>query len=246
MAAAPFGYRAPMILPGYADTFPDEVDVAALAVDGWHLAERPGFWAAHWREQFIDDDNLLSRAWGVSEAVVTERMNDLYAPQAWPVFRIELRGDAELAVVFRNFADDGGVDYLVLPGSGRKVIEIAGLEGHQRGPGLSWPELVAVADRQPGRVRRAQTLLLLAPAFGDEAADTPDAVSALSDAMRTLGATGDTAKLAALAVSDEVVFWGHVPWVAGVPDMDYAPRNPASPFALSVAERQLVTELLAS
>ncbi|MEV4135668.1 hypothetical protein AB0J72_26270 [Dactylosporangium sp. NPDC049742] len=166
-----------MILPGYADTFPDEVDVAALAVDGWHLAERPGFWAAHWREQFI---------------------------------------------------------------------EIAGLEGHQRGPGLSWPELVAVAGRQPDRVRRAQTLLLLAPAFGDEAADTPDAVSVLSDAMRTLGATGDTAKLATLAVSDEVVFWGHVPWVAGVPDMDYAPRNPASPFALSVAERQLVTELLAS
>jgi hypothetical protein len=234
-----------MILPGYADTLPDDVDVAALTVDGWPLAERPGLWAAHWREQFIDDDEDLLRAWGVPEAVVLERMNDLYSARAWPVFRVELRGGAELAVVFRNVPDDAGVDYLVLPGAGRKFIEIASLEGHQRGPGLSWPELVAAAGRQPDQVRRAQTLLLLAPAFGDATADTPDAVSTLSEAMRALGATGDTTKLATLAVSDDVVFWGHVPWSAGKPAMDDAPRNPTSPFALPAADRNLVEELLA-
>ncbi|MDG6104052.1 hypothetical protein Daura_12560 [Dactylosporangium aurantiacum] len=76
-------------------------------------------------------------------------------------------------------------------------------------------------------------------------ADTPDAVSALSEATRTLGATGGTAELAAPAVSDEVVFWGHVSWVSGVPDMDHSPRDPSSPFALPAAERQLVTALLA-
>lgn len=234
-----------MILPGYADTFSDEVDVAALTVDGWHLAERPGFWAAHWRGQFIDDDDLLLHTWGMSEEIVMDRMNDLYDPGTWPVFKVKLRNSAELAVVLRNYADDAGVDYLILPGPGRKAIEIASLEGHQRGPGISWPELVAAADRQPDQVRRAQVLLLLSPALGDEAADTPDARSALSEAMRTLGAVEDTTDLAALAVSDEVIFWGQVPWAAGVPELDYAPRNPASPFALSAAERQLVTELLA-
>jgi hypothetical protein len=95
-----------------------------------------------------------------------------------------------------------------------------------------------------GHVRRAQVLLLLAPALGDEAADAPAARSALSEAMRTLGAAEDTTDLAALAVSDEVVFWGHVPWVAGEPTLDNAPRNPASPFALPAADRRQVAELL--
>ncbi|MEU8660061.1 hypothetical protein [Actinoplanes philippinensis] len=224
---------------------PDDVDVAALTVDGWHLTERPGFWAAHWKEQLIDDEDLLLHTWGVPEEVVLDRMRDLYAPRTWPVFTVELAGGAELAVVFRNDADDAGVDYLVLPGAGRNVIEIASLDGHQRGPGLSWPELVATADRQPDDVRRSQVLLLLMPAVGDEATDTPDATSILSQAMRTLGAVEDPTDLAALAASDDAVFWGHVPWAAGAPETEYAPRNPAGPFALSAAERQLVAELLA-
>jgi hypothetical protein len=45
-------------------------------------------------------------------------------------------------------------------------------------------------------------------------------------------------------VSDEVHFWGHVPWAAGVPDSEYAPRNPDSVFALPETSRRLVTELL--
>ncbi|BEL04500.1 hypothetical protein Q0Z83_026910 [Actinoplanes sichuanensis] len=233
-----------MILPGHADSFADEVDVAALTVDGWHLADRPGFWAAHWQEQFIDDPDLLLHTWGVTEEDVTHRLEELYASPVWPVFTVELRDGAALAVVFRNHDDDAGVDYLVLPGGGRPAIEVAGLDGHQRGPAFTWAELAGVAARQPDHIRRAQALLLLAPAFGDDTADTPEARSALSGAMRTLGASGDTSELAALAVSDEVVFWGHVPWAAGVPDLDYAPRNPAGAFALPEAVRQLVAELL--
>ncbi|MBU2666693.1 hypothetical protein KOI35_24600 [Actinoplanes bogorensis] len=54
----------------------------------------------------------------------------------------------------------------------------------------------------------------------------------------------DTTELAALAVSDDVVFWGKVSWAAGVPESEDAPRNPASPFALTAAQRRQVTELL--
>ncbi|WP_127506058.1 hypothetical protein [Actinoplanes solisilvae] len=230
------------MIPGY----PDEADLAAPTVDGWPLAERPGFWAAHWQEHFIGDDpGLLPRVWGVDEDVLPQRLDELYATPEWPVFRVALRDGAELAVVFRNFADDAGADYLVLPAGGRDAIGIASLEGHQTGPGLSWAELVAVAARQADRKRRAQTLLLLAPAFGDDSAGTPDAAAVLADAMRELGAVKDVEELAARAVSDEVDFWGHVPWVAGAPDLNLAPRNPDSPVALPPDQRHLVAELLA-
>ncbi|TDC37215.1 hypothetical protein E1211_11025 [Micromonospora sp. 15K316] len=230
-----------MLIPGYQDRFSEDVNVAALTVDGWHHAERPGFWALYWREFLLpDEDDLLPEIWGASG----DDLDELFDSASWPVLRMGLGGGAELAVVFRNLREEGGVDFLVLPNGGRDAIEIAGLDGHQRGPGLSWAELAAVAGRQRNPARRAQTLLLLAPAFGDEAADTPDAVALLVKAMRTLGAIGDTERVATAAVSDEVHFWGHVPWVAGVPGSEYAPRNPDSLFALPEASRRLVTELL--
>ncbi len=231
-----------MVLPGYQDRFPEDIDVAALTVDGWHFAKRPGFWAQYWRELLLpDEDDLLAEVWGATGEDLVESLD----PASWPVLRVRVKGDAELAVVFRNFDEDGGVDFLVLPGGGRDAIEIAALDGHQTGPGLSWAELVAVADRQPDPIRRAQTLLLLAPAFGDEAADNPEASAVFAQAMRTLGASGTIEQVAAAAVSDEVQFWGHVSWKAGVPDSEYAPRNPDSPFALPEASRRLAAELLA-
>ncbi|MEU5529396.1 hypothetical protein ABZ744_20920 [Micromonospora chersina] len=230
-----------MLIPGYQDRFSEDVNVTARAVDGWHLAARPGFWAQYWRELLLpDEDDLLSEVWGATG----DDLDELFDSEAWPVLRVGLGGGAELAVVFRNLHEDGGVDFLVLPSGGRDAIEIAGLDGHQTGPGLSWAELVAVAGRQHNPVRRAQTLMLLAPAFGDEAAENPDAVALLAEAMRTLGANGDTERVAMAAVSDEVHFWGHVPWAAGVPASEYAPRNPDSVFALPEASRRLVTELL--
>ncbi|MBF5031419.1 hypothetical protein IRY44_16870 [Micromonospora sp. ANENR4] len=231
-----------MLIPGYQDRFPEDVDVTALTTDGWHLAVRPGFWAQYWRELLLpDEDDLLSEVWGAAG----DDLGGLLDAESWQVLRVGLGGGAELAVVFRNLDEDRGVDFLVLPGGGRDAIEIAALDGHQTGPGLSWTDLVAVAGRQPDPVRRAQTLMLLAPAFGDKAADTPDAVVLLAAAMRTLGATGDTERVAAAAVSDEVHFWGHVLWAAGVPGSEYAPRNPESVFALPEASRWLVTQLLA-
>ncbi|MBM2616096.1 hypothetical protein JIG36_11065 [Actinoplanes sp. LDG1-06] len=231
-----------MILPGYQDRFPDDVDVSSLAVEGWDLVERPGFWAWYWRELLIpDDENALTEVWGADGDDIRVMLD--FA--SWPVLRMDLDHGAELAVVFRNLEDDGGIDFLILPPGGGDAVEIAALDGHQTGPGLSWAELKAVAQRQATSTRRAQTLLLLAPAFGDEAADTPEAVALIAQAMRTLGATGDVEKVAEAAVSDEVQFWGHIPWEAGVPDGEYAPRNPAGAFALPEASRRLAAELLA-
>jgi hypothetical protein len=240
-----------MTLPGYEELLPDDLDLSGLLVDGWPLADRPGFWAGFWREQFIEDDGVLPRVWGVTDEVVRARMTELYDHAAWPVFRVALRDGAELAVVCRNFADDAGVDFLVLPHGGAH-IRIAGVEGHYSGPGLSWPELLAVAGRQPDPVRRAQTVLLLAPATGDEAAGAPEAATVFADALRTLGAGGLPADLAALSAhaarsvsGDESLFWDPVAWTGGVPAGEYAPRDPAAPVALPAADRHLVNALLA-
>ncbi|WP_328473834.1 hypothetical protein OHA21_13570 [Actinoplanes sp. NBC_00393] len=231
-----------MIIPGYQARFGDDVDVAALTVDGRPVVRKPGFWAEYWRQLLLpDEDDLLTEVWGDTG----DDLGDYLGPHRWPVLTVDLRDGAQLAVVFRNLDYDAGVDFLVLPGGGRDAIEIAALDGHQTGPGLSWPELQGIAARQADPVRRAETLLLLAPAFGDEAADTPQAVALFAEAMRTLGATGDVEKVAAAAVSDEVDFWGHLRWQDGAPDCDYAPRNPDSVFALPEASRRLVTALLA-
>jgi hypothetical protein len=107
----------------------------------------PGFWAVH-----------------------------LTDPSAWPVFFVDLGNSSRLAVVYRNFDEDEGQDYLLIPGSAQASIKIATLEGGPEGAGLWWPELKGIADRQPTEIERARTLLLLAPILGDtdsgEAAST--------------------------------------------------------------------------
>ncbi|WP_106319987.1 hypothetical protein [Actinoplanes italicus] len=233
-----------MDLGGYQNFFegdPD-LDVAALLTDGRHLLDKPGFWAAYLRALMIpDEDYVLAAIWNTA---ADDDLDDFIDPGRWEVLRVGLGGGAEIAVVFRNLDEDDGVDYLVLPGGGAEAIPIAAIDGHQTGPGLSWPELAGVAARQEDPVRRAQALLLLAPAFGDAAADNPEAIALVSGAMRVLGATGDVEAAASMLVSDEVDFWGHVEWDAGVPDSDLAPRNPGSYFALVEAERLQVIQLL--
>jgi hypothetical protein len=234
-----------MDLGGYQNLFEGDpgLDVAALLTDGGHILAKPGFWACYLRTLMIPDpEDRLAAAW---RADADDDLFDYIDPDRWEVLRVGLRDGAGLAVVFRNLDEDGGVDYLVLPGGGAEAIPIAAIDGHQTGPGLSWPELAGIAARQADPVRRAQALLLLAPAFGDAAADNPEAVALITGAMRTLGATGDVETAAAMLVSDEVDFWGHVAWAAGVPDSDLAPRNPGSYFARAEAERLQVIRLLA-
>ncbi|MEV6299901.1 hypothetical protein AB0M02_10920 [Actinoplanes sp. NPDC051861] len=234
-----------MDLGGYQNLFDDgdpDRDVAALLTDGRRLLGMPGFWACYLRTLMVSDaDDLLATVWNAS---ADDDLYDYVDPDRWEVLRVPLRDGAELAVVFRNLDEDSGVDYLILPGGGAPAILIASVDGHQSGPGLSWPELAGVAARQDDPVRRARALLLLAPAFGDAAAGTPEAVALITEAMRTLGATGDVGRAAAALASDEVDFWGHITWENGVPDSDLAPRNPKSVFALPEPDHLRAERLL--
>ncbi|MEU4691953.1 hypothetical protein [Actinoplanes sp. NPDC023714] len=215
----------------------------APLVDGRHLLERPGFWAWLWREHLIpDDDNLLEEIWSTTdESFLPELLDE----SAWPVIRLPLASEAELAVVFRNDPDDGGIDYLLLPGGDQDSIPLAALDGHQTGPAFSWQDLRAIATHQPTPRSRAQALLLLMPAFGDESAATPEATATVAEALRTLGATGPVTEVAEAALSDEVHYWGHTSWHDAIPDADDAPRNPASAVALPPRTRALIQAFLA-
>jgi hypothetical protein len=106
-----------------------------------------------------------------------------------------------MAVVYRNFTEDQGVDYLVVPAAGGNCIKIATVEGALDGPGISWPELTAVVDRQPTAIERATALLLLAPILDDTAAESSEVVTRLADALRTVGVTGQVVTIAEAIVA---------------------------------------------
>ena len=69
----------------------------------------------------------------------------------------------------------------------RPAIELATIEGHSRGPALSWAELVTASAQPDDRLSPTQRLLLLLPAYGD--ADTPqEAIDVVSAALAAVGA----------------------------------------------------------
>ncbi|MEV1061743.1 hypothetical protein [Streptomyces sp. NPDC050263] len=237
-----------MLISGYARYFPDSEDVDGAVYDGWPLVERPGFWAAHFLNQSVEDEELVTRVWGVDRAVVREAQDLLNLPTAWPAFTVDLGGGANLAVVYRNFEDDAGVDYLLVPGPGVDCIRIATLEGEYEGPGISWPELLAVAGRVQDPARRAATLVLLSPMLGDAEAETDDGLEALAEALRATGADEDVDDLAGLIASENLQ-WEPAAWSVQdgvtVCDAESSPRNPESVSALGPADLRKVSELLA-
>jgi hypothetical protein len=235
-----------VILPGYQESLLDDFDVEELTFDGADLVGLPGFWAAHLRA-VVDDEDVLVEAWGQSAEDIRALYRRLTDTTAWPVFVLEVDGDARLVVVYRNDPDDPGTDYLLFPGGDRPGIPIAAVEGNPRGPGLSWTELSRLAGRRPDPVDRARTMLLLAPILGDEDAESPQAREQLAEALRTLGATGSLDALIEALVSENL-FFGPAEWRAAgglvVCDYEACPRNPADTFALKPEDLRTVSGLL--
>jgi hypothetical protein len=236
-----------VILPGCPELLLDDIDVEELTFDGAQFLGLPGFWAAHLRS-VVDDEDVLVEAWGRPAAEIRAVHQRLTDTAAWPVFVLELDGDARLAVIYRNDTDDPGTDYLVFPGGGRSGIRIAAVEGNPRGPGLSWTELTAVAERQADPVAQAQAMLVLIPILGDEDAESAEAREHLAEALRTLGATGPLDVLIDALVSENL-FFGPAEWRAAdglvVCGYEGCPRNPADVFALKPEDLRTVSALLA-
>ncbi|MFD6465257.1 hypothetical protein ACFWB1_04460 [Streptomyces goshikiensis] len=183
-----------MLIKGY--------DVGPL-VAGESLSARPGFWSNY----------LLSMcsAGGCAERPVPEWFGEdgadadalseaLFDPERWPVFRVPAEDGPGVVVVYRNLDGDYGTDYL-LAHPGRSCVEqIASWDGDFSGTGLTWRELIRIADSPSlaaeGVQDTAIRFLLLLPLL--TAPDLPETASTrLIAALAAVGAPQNTASIAA-------------------------------------------------
>lgn len=154
-------------------------------------------------------------------------------------------------IVYRTFADDTGIDYLLHHPDWDQAELLAQDDGHFMGPGLSWPELVAAADDAlPGgsTTDPHARLLLLLPAFGDD--EVPDdAVDRLAVALRARTNVEAPEPVASALLEDQGAP-GPARWTTAghgfsVNDGEYSFRNPDSHFALSADRLARVATALA-
>ena len=146
-------------------------------VDGSAYLEQPLFWPGHLTSSLRAAD-AQKLAWGADWDDGMELGREVLAPVHWPVFTVPVGNGCSIHVVYRNFEDDSGTDYLFSHPDWANAVLLASDDGHFMGPGMSWRELdAACAD--------ASTLLLLFPLLGD--VDTsPGAADRVATALTEL------------------------------------------------------------
>lgn len=166
--------------------------------------DEPIFWLAHLGMSAQSEDTqrlLLGADYDAAGAFQVQIFED----GEWPAFTVPLAGAHRLYVVYRTFDDDEGVDYLLHHPDWDEAAVLASDEGSYTGPGLSWAELVAASDNGlPGGTTTdpAARLLLLFPAFGDDALPD-DAVARLAAALRARTAVEEPEAAAAALLRDQ-------------------------------------------
>ncbi|MFI9784270.1 hypothetical protein ACIHEI_12315 [Kitasatospora sp. NPDC051984] len=128
----------------------------------------------------------------MSEVLMDER--------AWPVLRVPFGGGHCAVVVYRNLVGDRGVDYLLTQPDWPRAEELAGYDGDWSGPGLSWRDVVHIAETPdpaaPGVQDVEARLLLLLPLLAEDGLP-PEAPARVSAALTAVGAPDDSVREAA-------------------------------------------------
>jgi hypothetical protein len=155
-----------------------EVPSGSRLADANHLLSGPGFWS----EYLLSTARVEGLFDDAGRGTMREALQD---GENWPVLSVRLLPTGGhhrwLRIVYRNFDDDAGIDYLIASDLGGTAIPIAAIEGHFRGPGLCWEELLALAGMPDPQLTRAQRFLLALPLLGDAAApgDAPAVIAAV-------------------------------------------------------------------
>jgi hypothetical protein len=239
MIAAVRCHDGPMLtIPGYE---------GGPLIDGSSFLGEPLFWPNHLASSLLGAESqaiAFGPDWDAAKEVY-RRVSDR---ERWPVFSVRLLSGHVVHVVYRNLADDIGVDYLVHHPERTDAVSLAVDDGHFMGPGLSWRELVAVAGQSvsDGVADPDARLLLLFPMLGD--ADVPeDAAARLASALSTLTVVEEPAELAVLLLRHQGQ-WEPANWRQDdgvwVCDGSHSYRNPLNSFALPAPRMAVISNAL--
>lgn len=170
-----------MLIKGYLD---------GPLVAAESLLARPGFWSNHLLAMCGDGacaERPIPEWFGDDGADADALSEVLFDPERWPVFRVPAVDGPGAVVIYRNLVGDYGTDYLLTHPDRSCAQQIADREGDFSGIGLTWHELVRIADNPSaaaeGAQDRAARLLLLLPLLAD--ADLPEAARARITAALT-------------------------------------------------------------
>ncbi|WP_228926431.1 hypothetical protein [Streptomyces sp. DH7] len=179
-----------MLIKGYLD---------GPLVAGESLLDRPGFWSSHLLAMCGDGacaERPVPEWFGDDGADVDALSEVLFDPERWPVFRVPAEDGPGAVVIYRNLVGDYGTDYLLIHPDSSRAQRLAGRERAVPAIGLTWHELVRIADNPSagaeGAQHKAVRLLLLLPLLAD--ADLPEAArERITVALTATCAPQDTA-----------------------------------------------------
>ncbi|MEV6973175.1 hypothetical protein [Kitasatospora sp. NPDC093806] len=148
--------------------------------------------------RFAPGEDRPAPEWFGDDGADTDALSEvLLDDRSWPVFRVPFQGGHSAVVVYRNLAGDCGIDYLLTHPDWHRAADLSGYEGDWYGPGLSWREIVHIADTPdlvaPGVHDTVARLLLLVPLLADDDLP-PEAPARLSAALTAIGAPDDSAR----------------------------------------------------
>ncbi|UUN29667.1 hypothetical protein [Streptomyces sp. FIT100] len=164
---------------------------------GESLLARPGSWSNYLSEICAGRANArrpVPEWFGEDGADVDALSEILFDPERWPVLRVPGADGSGVVVVFRNLDGDYGTDFLLIHPGRSYAEQIASWEGELSGTGLTWQELVPIADNPApeadGIDEPAARLLLLLPLLND--LEVPEEASArLSATLTSVGVAQD-------------------------------------------------------
>jgi hypothetical protein len=210
-------------------------------VGGDAYLDDPLFWPVH-LGSCLRGEGAQRAAFGADWDAAMELYRTLSAEHAWPVFSVPLRSGHTIYVVYRNFVDEWGVDYLIHQPAWPEAETLAVDDGHFMGPGMAWPELLSAA-RQPateGIGDADARLLLLFPTLGDALLPDDEAAS-LTSALAALTLIEEPAEVARMLLENQGQ-WAPARWRSAggvwINDGGHSYRNPHNAFALP--ERRLL------
>lgn len=183
-----------MLIEGYDD---------GPLVAGEPLLTRPGFWSNHLLA-VCGDGTCAERPdpeWFGDDGADCDALSDvLFDPDRWPVFRVPVDDEPGAVVIYRNLDGDYGTDYLHTPPEGDSVRQIVRWEREFPRAGLTWHELVSIADNPSATavgVREPEARLLLVLPLLDDL-ELPAAASVrITAALTAVGAPRHSASVAA-------------------------------------------------